>query len=526
MTADPVDVRALTVRAVLFRGTRDLLPIYALYGVLFADHGLSTAQISLLLAVWSVTAFVLEVPSGAWADTVSRRALLIASCLLQGTCFALWMIAPSFAGFALGFVVWGIAGALESGTFEALIYDDLVARGAPNAYASIMGWSRGAQESTVLLAILAAAPLYALGGYALVGWVSVGIALLHTGTALLLPRPPVAISATAVDDLDDTPPTPDRLGPHAMPTSPPVIRAATDTPSPTKADATPPSRADAPVRGDADAPVPGDNDALGDGGLGDGGVPAPGDDDAPVPAGGGVPNVDDASTSGDDTLRALTPDTDHPAAATTYRGATVSSRYLTMLRTGLGEALRVRRVRRGVLLGALLYGVTAFDEYFGLLAVSGGASTSTSALLIAVTVVGSLLGSLLAGRTEAVSARTLAIALFVAGLLFVAGALAVGVGSTAMLWIGFVGIGIAYGIDFNAEVIADARLQDTIAGPARATVTSVSGLLSEIVALGVFAFVALATQWLAMSTTIALLGLVILVSAVLTPTWLPPRPTH
>ncbi|MFE3542140.1 MFS transporter [Nocardia sp. NPDC059177] len=406
----------------LFRGTRDLLPIYALYGVLFADHGLSTAQISLLLAMWSVTAFVLEVPSGAWADTVSRRALLIASCLLQGTCFALWMIAPSFAGFALGFVVWGIAGALESGTFEALIYDDLVARDAPGAYASIMGWSRGAQESTVLVAILAAAPLYALGGYALVGWVSVGIALLHTGTALLLPRPPVAISAAAVDDLDDSPPTPDRLGPHAMPTPPPA-------------------------------------------------------------------------------------------------------RYLTMLRTGLDEAFRVRRVRRGVLLGALLYGVTAFDEYFGLLAVSGGASTSMSALLIGVTVVGSLVGSLLAGRTESVSSRVLAAALFVAGLLFVAGALAVGLGGTAMLWLGFVAIGIAYGIDFNAEVIAGARLQDAIAGPARATVTSVSGLLSEIVALGVFAFVALATQWLAMSTTIALLGLVILISAALTPTWLPPRRT-
>lgn len=463
LAADPVDVRGLTVRAVLFRGTRDLLPIYALYGVLFADHGLSTAQISLLLAMWSVTAFVLEVPSGAWADTVSRRALLIASCLLQGTCFALWMIAPSFAGFALGFVVWGIAGALESGTFEALIYDDLVARGAPNAYASIMGWSRGAQESTVLVAILAAAPLYALGGYALVGWVSVGVALLHTGTAFLLPRPPVAISAAAVDDLDDTPPTPDRLGPHAMPT---------------------------PAR-DPGTPFRGSGDTL-------------------------SASADDESAPRDDHAR--------DEQATT--GDAVSSRYLTMLRTGLGEAFRVRRVRRGVMLGALLYGVTAFDEYFGLLAVSGGASTSTSALLIAVTVVGSLLGSLLAGHTEAVSASVLAVALFVAGLLFIAGALAVGMGGTAMLWIGFVGIGVAYGIDFNAEVIAGARLQDSIAGPARATVTSVSGLLSEIVALGVFAFVALATQWLAMSTTIALLGLVILVSAVLTPTWLPPRPTR
>ncbi|MGF0314394.1 MFS transporter [Nocardia fluminea] len=432
---EPTGVGDLTVRAVLFKGTRDLLPIYALYGVLFADHGLSTAQISLLLAIWSVTAFLLEVPSGAWADTVSRRGLLVLSCVLQAACFALWMLAPSFAGFALGFLVWGVAGALESGTFEALIYDDLVARDEPSAYARIMGWARGAQESTVLVAIVAAAPLFAVGGYALVGWVSVGVGLLHTLTALALPSAPVAISATAVDDLDDL-------------------------------------------------------------------------DDEPAP--GPVPHVKPGA------VPAVAPQTDSPGST--------ASRYLVMLKTGLSEALHVRRVRRGVLLGALLYGVTAFDEYFGLLAVSGGASTSTSALLVGVTVAGSLIGSLLAGRTEVVSSRTLAIALFVAGILFIAGALSVGVAAGPMLvWVGFVGIGIAYGIDFNAEVIAGARLQDAIEGPARATVTSVSGLLSEIVALGVFAFVAAATQWFAMSTTIAMLGSVLLVAAVLTPSWLPPR---
>lgn len=431
LTREPVGVHGVAIRAVLFKGTRDLLPIYALYGVLFADHGLSTAQISLLLALWSVTAFVLEVPSGAWADTVSRRALLVLSSLLQATCFALWMLAPSFLGFALGFVVWGVASSLESGTFEALIYDDLVARGEPSAYASIMGWARGAQETTVLVAILAAAPLFALGGYPLVGWVSVGIALLHTLTAVALPSAPVAISAGAVDDLDDEPPG--TAGPHVVPGSSQSMSGAEP------------------------------------GGL---------------------------------------------------------SRYVTMLRTGTAEAFRVRRVRRGVLLGALLYGVTAFDEYFGLLAVSGGASTSTSALLVAVTVAGSLVGSVLAGRTEVVPARWLAVALFLAGILFIAGSLAVGAALTAgpwLLWVGFAGIGIAYGIDFNIEVVAGARLQAAIEGRARATVLSFSGLLSEIVALLVFGFVAAATQWLTMSATIALLGTVLLVSALLTPSWLPPR---
>ncbi|MFI5500407.1 MFS transporter [Nocardia asteroides] len=479
LTREPVGVRGVAIRAVLFRGTRDLLPIYALYGVLFADYGLSTAQISLLLALWSVTAFVLEVPSGAWADTVSRRALLVLSCLLQATCFALWMLAPSFVGFALGFVIWGVASSLESGTFEALIYDDLVARGEPAAYASIMGWARGAQETTVLAAILVAAPLFALGGYPLVGWVSVAIALLHTLTALALPSAPVAISATAVDDLDDEPPPP---GPHRVP------------------GAAPGHQRPAPA---AEAGYPG------------GEAPHPG---AMVAHSGGA-----AARPGDTVAHSSGEAADPEGAVAEPGGA---GRYLAMLRTGTAEAFRVRQVRRGVLLGALLYGVTAFDEYFGLLAVSGGSSTSMSALLVGVTVVGSLAGSLLAGRTELVPARWLSAALFAAGLLFIAGSLAVGAALTVgpvLLWVGFVGIGVAYGIDFAIEVVAGARLQAAIAGPARATVLSFSGLLSEIVALLVFGFVAAATQWLSMSATIALLGTVLLVTALLIPSWLPPR---
>lgn len=429
-------VRGLTVRAILFRGSRDLIPLYALYALLFADHGLSTAQISLLLAMWSLTAFVLEVPSGAWADTVSRRAMLILAALLMCTGFTVWTVAPGFLGFAVGFVVWGIAGALESGTFEALVYDELTAAGASSAYPRIMGYTRAAQESAVVLAILAAAPLYAWGGYPLVGWASVAVAGLHCLTALTLPSAPKAVSAADIEALDD----------------------------------------DAP-------PVP----SL------PGGVVAAG-----VPGIGG-------------------------------REPRVFTRYRSMLSAGIGESMRVRHVRNGVLLGALIYGVTAYDEYFALLAQTAGVSTAIVPLFVGVTVAGSLTGSLLAGRTEAMSGRTMAIALVIGGVLFIGGALAAGLAARhpaavyPLAGAGFVAIGIAYGIVFNAEVVAEARLQDAIEGPARATVTSVSGLLSEVVALAVFGFVALATLWLSLSTTIALLGVVMLVIALVTPAWLPRR---
>ncbi|MGW1739493.1 MFS transporter [Nocardia sp. NPDC001965] len=435
------------MRATLFAATGDLVPYYALYALLFADHGFGPGQISLLLAFWSVTAFLFEVPSGAWADTVSRRGLLILNGLLMASGFVVWTVAPSYVGFALGFVLWGVASSLRSGTFEALVYDELAARGAARSYARVIGFTRSASESSAVIAILAATPLYLWGGYQLVGWVSVGCAVAHTLLAASLPAAPKSVSAAEVGEFEDA----DAVAPAAA--APVVI-----TPSP-----------------------------------------------RPAIVG---PGADEQAAGEQGTLR----------------------RYLRMLRTGVAEAVRVRRVRHGVVLGALLYGITAFDEYFGLVAGEAGAATSFVPVLVGVTVLGSLTGSLLAGRTEAVPARALARALGAAGVLFGAGAVVAGL---AVRWpgavyvctgLGFAAIAAAYGVVYNAAIVAEARLQDAISGPARATVMSVSGLLEELVSLAVFGFVALATLWLSVSTTIALLGIAIVALAGLTPFWLPPRP--
>lgn len=433
----------LALRAVLFKGSREFIPLYALYALLFADHGLNTAQISSLLALWSVTSFLLEVPSGAWADTVSRRGLLVLSGALVAAAFTLWTAVPSYPGFALGFVLWGVSSALESGTFEALIYDELAVRGQTGAYPRLMGYARAAGETTVAVAILAAAPLYALGGYALVGWVSVATAIAHTAICLMLPNAPKAADARSEDTLDS---------------------------------------ASIPGPGTVAAPA---TEALG---------------------------ARDAIAEPD--------------------GSTAESavgRYVSMLRAGIGETLRVRRVRRGVVLGALLFGITAYDEYFALLAQSAGVATAVVPVLIGITVAGSMAGTLLAGRTSSFSARTLACVVAAGGVLFVGGALIVGAAVGRPGWVypltvaGFVAIGIGYGAVLNAEVVAEARLQDAIEGPARATVTSVSGLLAEVVALGVFGVAALAGTWLPMSGTLAVLGSAMLVIAALMPAWLPRR---
>ena len=147
--------------------------LYPVYALLFADAGLSTAEISSLFAIWSVTAFVLEVPSGVWADAVSRRALLAVAPLLAGAGFALWVIAPSYPVFAAGFVLWGIQGALQSGALEALVYEELDRTGAAARYAKHMGRASAAGTVAAAAAIGLAAPVFAAGGFQAVGVASV-----------------------------------------------------------------------------------------------------------------------------------------------------------------------------------------------------------------------------------------------------------------------------------------------------------------------------------------------------------------
>jgi MFS family permease len=168
----------------------ELVPYYPLYALLFLDTGLSEAQISLLFALWSITAFLAEVPTGALADRWSRRGALVLAGVLQAAAFVIWTAAPAFPAFAIGFVVWGVGGALMSGTSEALVYDGLAAVGGEGAYVRVHGWMTSAELLVQVPTALLASGLFALGGYPLVGWVSVGVCLCAGLLALRFPEAP------------------------------------------------------------------------------------------------------------------------------------------------------------------------------------------------------------------------------------------------------------------------------------------------------------------------------------------------
>lgn len=105
---------------------------YPVYTILFLDYGLTLEQFSLLNTVWAVTIVFTEVPSGALADLLGRKHLIIITALLMTLEMTLLAFVPLgngtliFWAFFLNRILSGLAEAMASGADEALAYDSLV----------------------------------------------------------------------------------------------------------------------------------------------------------------------------------------------------------------------------------------------------------------------------------------------------------------------------------------------------------------------------------------------------------------
>lgn len=104
---------------------------YPVFTILFLDYGLTIEQFALLNTVWAITIVAAEVPSGALADIIGRKRLIVATTFLM--IFELGVIAfvplhnvtLVFYAFLFNRVLSGLAEAMASGADEALAYDTL-----------------------------------------------------------------------------------------------------------------------------------------------------------------------------------------------------------------------------------------------------------------------------------------------------------------------------------------------------------------------------------------------------------------
>lgn len=182
-------MRRLLLSACALRFFDTFLLVVPFYTVMFAEKGLSPAQIGLVLGAWSAVGVVLEVPCGVLADRMSRRWLLAIAQLLRAGGFLVWLAFPGFWGFLAGLMLWGMKSATMNGAFEALVYDELKAIGREGEYAKVFGRAKAARGAGLVAASLTAAVAAPLGyGPLIVASAVAGLAA--AGAALSLPPAP------------------------------------------------------------------------------------------------------------------------------------------------------------------------------------------------------------------------------------------------------------------------------------------------------------------------------------------------
>ena len=138
---------------------------YPVLSVLFLDFGLTMEQYALLNVAWAAAIVGLEVPSGALADQIGRRRMVVLAAAIMVVELALLVFAPSgsawlFPIFLLNRMLSGAAEACASGADEALAYDSLVCEGRggewPRVLERLMRW----QSAAFFVAMMAGGALY------------------------------------------------------------------------------------------------------------------------------------------------------------------------------------------------------------------------------------------------------------------------------------------------------------------------------------------------------------------------------
>jgi MFS family permease len=139
---------------------------YPIFTVLFLDFGLSVAQFSMLNAVWAATIVLAEVPSGALADIVGRRRLLVFAAVSMLVEMAILCLAPRgnptllFGAFFINRVLSGLAEAAASGADEAIAYDSLQARGLADQWGRVLDVQMRLRSVMFILTMMVGAAVY------------------------------------------------------------------------------------------------------------------------------------------------------------------------------------------------------------------------------------------------------------------------------------------------------------------------------------------------------------------------------
>lgn len=150
----------------MFRSSYFARFYYPVFTLLYLDYGLTLSQFAMLNVVWAATIVLAEVPSGAFADTLGRKKLVVLSSIVMFIEIAMIAFVPTgnptfvFVVFLINRVLSGLAMALASGADEALAYDTLKEQGKEDVWPRVLQIQLRISSSVGIVVTLVGAAMY------------------------------------------------------------------------------------------------------------------------------------------------------------------------------------------------------------------------------------------------------------------------------------------------------------------------------------------------------------------------------
>ncbi len=153
-------------RFILFTVFYNARAYYPVLAILFLDLGLTLDQYVLLNLIWATTIFLFEVPSGALADTLGRKKLLVFAAGLMVLEMLCLLFAPRGGGvmlFALCITnrfCSGLSEACASGADEALAYDSLLEENRADRWDKLLAATMRWRSAGMVIAMILGGLIY------------------------------------------------------------------------------------------------------------------------------------------------------------------------------------------------------------------------------------------------------------------------------------------------------------------------------------------------------------------------------
>ena len=163
-----------------------LTPVYAIF---MLENGLTDLQLSTMFIISSVATILGQMPITFVTNRLGQRWAMIVGQILKIIAILLWLIYPTYAGFVLGMVLWGVQAGFRSVAFEGLVYDSVMESGHRREYTRILG--RKSTYESIGVALSAFGSLLMFLGYTWVTWASVFAILLSILCLIIVPYRPV-----------------------------------------------------------------------------------------------------------------------------------------------------------------------------------------------------------------------------------------------------------------------------------------------------------------------------------------------